>query len=1282
MVRENRNGLHTLVAIGFLAGVCVVSTPSDAAAGAPLLARTTIAAGDSHSLLLKSDGTLWSFGGNEFGQLGTTANNATTNPNPTPVQVLTNVASVAAGASHSLALKNDGSLWAFGSNEFGQLGSPTNSGSLVANPVPTQVLSDVIAIAAGRFHSLALKSDGSLWSFGLNVSGQLGTVTNSGTNSANPSPIQVLTNVVAIAAGGSHSLALRSDGKLWTFGDNQFGQLGVATNVGTNAPNPTPQQVLTGATAVAAGIAHTTVLRIDGTVWSFGSNEFGQLGRPTNSGTNNPNSSPVQVLGGVKEIAAGDNHSLGLKGDGSVWSFGLNEFGQLGNATNSGSTSPNSSPTQVLTGIIEIAAGGSHTMAVESDGSLSTFGSNLQGQLGSATNSGTTTPNPAPIHALVGLYPSNPATAIAAGGRHSLVLRSDGTLLSFGSNEYGQLGNSVNSGTDVPNPQPVQVLTDVKAIAAGTDHTMALKNDGTLWTFGSNLHGQLGFATNSGTTTPNPVATQVLDHVISIAAGGTHSLALKDDFTLWTFGDNEFGELGSSVNMFGGSANSTPAQVLTGVTRISAGARHSLVLKSDNTLWTFGQNYEGQLGYFNNYETTNPAPHQVLTSVMAVAGGGFHTLALKTDGTLWTFGSNYRGELGTEANYFKGLATYAPAQVLSDVSAIAAGGAHTLALKTDGTLWTFGQNFRGQLGLGTSFATYNPTLALNDVDEIAAGSEHSLVLKADGTVLAFGNNSDGQLGTSINSSSSLPNPVAIIDNAGNLSPSLLLVQPSIAAGDAHSMVVKYDGTLWTFGSNDKGQLARTPVNSLANPAPTQVLTQVKAAAGNSLILKTDGTLWSVGNNFSGQLGIASTDTFSHPSPAQVLVLTDVVTVAGGYNHNLALQSDGTLWAFGSNFAGQLGEEVGGFQGYPIATPTQVLTDVAAIAAGREFSLALKSDGTLWSFGFNRYGQLGHDLHIQDHPPSLISLNSVATHVMSGVVAIAAGTYHSLALKSDGTLWTFGRNYFGELGNTTNNGATNTYPPDYTPANPVPTQVMNGVAKIAAGGSHSVALKSDGTVWTFGSNFFGQLGNAANTGTYNPNPVPTQVVGLSNVTEIAAGGAHSMAVKADGTLWTFGSNASGQLGRAANINDENAANPVPTKVMEGLYPPGPSTFESLVPGRLLDSRLGGSTADHQFEGIGVRVAGSTTELLVAGRGGVPGDALAVVLNVTVTGAQGGGYVTVYPCGEERPNSSNLNYVAGGTIPNLVITKIGTDGKVCIFTSAGVNLLADVSGYYGP
>ena len=330
---------------------------------------------------------------------------------------------------------------------------------------------------------------------------------------------------------------------------------------------------------------------------------------------------------------------------------------------------------------------------------------------------------------------------------HTVVLKSDGTVWTFGWNIYGQLGDGTT--TDKSTPVQVKDLTGVTAIAA-KDHTVALKSNGTVWTFGSNDYGQLGDGTMTDKSTP--VQVKDLTGVTAIAAGSEHTAVLKNDGTVWTFGSNFRGKLGDGTT----TDKSTPVQVkdLTGVTAIAAGYHHTVALKSDGTVWTFGYNWYGQLGDGTWEDKSTPVQVKDLTGVTAIAGGLNHAAVLKSDGTVWTFGSNGDGQLGDGTTTDKST----PVQVMTGVTAIAAGGGHTVALKSDGTVWTFGSNFRGQLGDGTTTGKSTPIQVkeLTGVTGIAAGRSYTVVLKSDGTVWTFGYNEVGQLGDGTTTSKCTP----------------------------------------------------------------------------------------------------------------------------------------------------------------------------------------------------------------------------------------------------------------------------------------------------------------------------------------------------------------------------------------------------------------------------------------------------------------------------------------------------------------------------------------------
>jgi alpha-tubulin suppressor-like RCC1 family protein len=365
---------------------------------------------------------------------------------------------------------------------------------------------------------------------------------NAGSESEDTNPVFGMpVRIVRISAGGDHSMALDDQGDVWTWGSNQYGQLGDGTK--TDSWLPHRLSTVSDAKDIAAGAMHSVVLRNDGTVLVWGGNALHQLGI---NGADSTIPTPVSNLSGATAIYAGFSHSLALLSDGSVKGWGSNGFGELGNGT-----------------------------TIESSGA-------------------------------VGVLNLTEAAVLAVGDGFSLALRRDGTVWAWGRNDSGMLGN----GTAINSATPVQVnrLSGVRAIGAGWSHALAAKSDGTVWAWGSNVSGQLG---NGGTANQSlPVQAVGVTAAVGILGGSSHSLALLADGTVRAWGGNSAGELG--IGSYESSATSLPVANLTGVSALAAGEKRSLVLQPDGTMWAWGSNGRNGLGTTVEYIPSSSIPAPVL----------------------------------------------------------------------------------------------------------------------------------------------------------------------------------------------------------------------------------------------------------------------------------------------------------------------------------------------------------------------------------------------------------------------------------------------------------------------------------------------------------------------------------------------------------------------------------------------------------------------------------------------------------------------------------------------
>ena len=700
---------------------------------------------------------LWGWGINPYGSLGQND----TIDRSSPVQIGSDDwAAIAGGLWFILATKIDNTLWAWGYNSYGALGD--NTAASKSSPVQVSALTNWLSISAGKYHSLAIKNDGTLWTWGRNNNyGQLGD----GTVINRFSPVQIGTSLdkwVFVTASEDFTIAIKGSNNartLWTWGNNQYGQLGSNTVVNRSSPVQLGGYNLIYDIAWAsasAGRSHVLAVKTDGTLWSWGRNQAGQLGLSDTI----YRSSPVQIgsLSNWSITSSGVYHCMAIKTDGTLWAWGLNGNGQLGiNNQNN-----RSSPVQIgaLTNWLSICTGYSSSVALKTDGTIWAWGYNIGGQLGDNTVLDKsspvqvgTKPNWKSLPSSGGTNNTAYALTIPAGASTWTAPSQANYLWTWGSNNYGQLGLNL-TGTASYRSSPTQIgLTQFLSVSGSYQSLSGIRPNGTIWTWGRNDYGQAGQNSLVNTTISSPVQVGALTDWAVSNTGLGHTLALKTNGTLWAWGYNIGGQLGKNDVI----SRSSPVQVgnLTTWSKIYVGSYHSVAIKTDNTFWTWGLNGNGQLGLGNVVYRLSPVQIDLSTNWASASLGTYNTIAVKTDGTLWSWGRNIYGGLGLGNTVDRS----SPVQIgaLTNWLSVAANGYNTIAVKTNGTLWAWGYNIGGQLGDNTVLDKSSPVQvgALTNWSKPFAGGSHSISIKTDNTLWSWGNNGQGQLGdiTGINKSS-------------------------------------------------------------------------------------------------------------------------------------------------------------------------------------------------------------------------------------------------------------------------------------------------------------------------------------------------------------------------------------------------------------------------------------------------------------------------------------------------------------------------------------------------
>ena len=1055
-----------------------------------------IKSGSDFSVALKATGELEAWGKNNYGQLG--VGNTQNYDEPQMLdKIEETIVEIAAGNSHVIALTEDGNIYGWGLNSSGQVGNGTTANQLTQATVINiygNELSKIIRVEAHGDNSFAINEDGEVFAWGKNFGNKAkklvglenvidvstnyfvkadGTVYSYkfNNNEIETTKLTIVGKVRSMDEGYDHAVFLLAEGKIFAIGNNDYGQLGNgSTDVAANdvvAIRKDENNIFENAVAVEAGDRYTLILDSNGDVYTTGLNENGKLGidkETTNILTPIKNNN----LSNVMLISVGDDHAVVALDNGTAYSWGKGEVGELGNRLVKNSVTP------VMVGPYVIRANENHIVLGKTDEFV------LKARC---------------EYFNIIKEEKIPMTAISKNTQVARISNLSDDILTLDEQRLGYSaykvegikegttnlvlteGRTSSNGILQVEVLPVAGTSISPTVETNSNHTVTLKTNGTVWTYGNNTYGQLGIGNTNNSDEPRQVEFGEGVVIKQIAVGEFHSVALDTDGNVYTWGRNNYYQLGNS-----GSDSSVPVKVegIPAIERITSGNNSVMAITKNNRIIAWGQNAYGELGTGTYSNRILPTEISGMHDVLDVQGGKNHYLILKTTGELYVVGSNLYNQLGIDLGERTRTSAFEKIDINSKFGSIAAKQSSNVAITVDGAPYIWGQNNLGNLN-GTKENIIAPTQiqGLTGIVEADVGKTNTILRDYNNNIYVVGQNKYGQIGNGTTDDVYVYSVHPEIDDVLR-----------VAAGNTYTAVMKKDGTVWAWGDYNHG--SKTLKSRTNSKVPVQIGSDTSSLDNLEIVIKKS-EVTSVLANSQYQFNLIYEDENSTSDFSYQSLNTDIATVNN--DGNILGIREGTTWVKVTDTeTGKVNvaivRVIDNVEGYLVYTAPQVRT-------GENFVAVLKEDGNIDVWGYDESGMVDSDVPY--------TLNVVETYKK-----LDAGKNHIVALREDGTVWTAGDNSYGQLG-IGNNVANQKL---------VQIQGLTDVEKIAAGDNFNVAMDSFGILYVWGENI----------GT-SPKVIDTSIRSASY---LATGGKDQIAlVLPSGKVYGFGSILNGELNGIEN-----------------------------------------------------------------------------------------------------------------------------------------------------